>query len=516
MPFSDERADRAVAFFEQFLVHGKGQWAGQPFRLLDWQRTLIRELFGRINEDGLRQYRQCYVEIPRKAGKSHLAAGIALYMLLADGEPGAEVYGAAGDREQAGIVFNVAAEMVSRSPELSRRCKVIDSRKRIVYQRAGSFYEAIPADEATSHGFNASCVVFDEVHVQPNRGLYDVLTTSMGARRQPLMFAITTAGYDRHSLCWQLHDYALKVRDGIIDDRRFLPVIYAADPEDDWTAPATWYRANPSLGETVSEDFLSDECRQAREMPAYENTFKRLYLNIWTEQAKRHISMDVWDEQAGNVDESSLLGRECYGGLDLSAVSDLTALALVFPHDDNPDELDIVMRFWCPEARLYDRHNRFAAQYRVWAQQGFLRTTPGDSIDYGFIKAEILGLAARFRLVDLNIDRLFQGWGLTTELAEEGLRVFPMGQGFLSMAMPMKEFDRRLLSRKLRHGGNPVLRWMAANFATKQDEAGNLKPDKATSESKIDGIVALVMAIDRAMRRETRASVYDERGLTVV
>lgn len=508
-----KRANLAVKFI-QSLKHVKGRWAGRPFKLLPWQEKIVRDLFGTLRPDGKRQYRTAYIEVPRKAGKSSLSAAIAL-LLLFEGEKGAEVYSAAGDRDQASIVFETAKQMLLTNLELSQAAKAY--RRSIVVPALGASYKVLSADAPTKHGLNAHGIVFDELHVQKNRELWDTLTTSTGAREQPLTVAITTAGYDRNSICWEMHEYACKVRDGVISDPTFYATIFAADETDDWTKPETWHRANPSLGVTVQEDFYAQEVKKALEMPSYENTVRRLYLNQWVQQQSRWISLQLWDENAGIVNEEELRGRTCYGGLDLSSVSDITAWVMVFPHDDDPETIDVLCRFWVPEAQLNNTQNRYRDQYRVWAKQGYLKVTPGDAIDYSFIKAQILEDAQKFRLVDLNIDRLFQAHQIGMELQEEGLTVVGMGQGFTSMAVPMKEFERRLLARKIRHGGHPVLRWMADNVAVKQDPAGNLKPDKANSQGKIDGVVALVMALDRAMRHEQpQRSVYEDRGILTI
>ncbi|MBO8158839.1 terminase TerL endonuclease subunit [Thermosyntropha sp.] len=508
--FGQLKADQAVAFFKA-LRHTKGRWAGRSFELLPWQEKIIRDIFGTLRPDGTRQYRTVYIEVPRKAGKSTLASGIALYLLF-EGEPGAEVYSAAADRDQASIVFEQAKAMVLGSPELSRYAEVY--KRAIFVPRLGATYKVLSADAPTKHGLNAHGIIFDELHVQPNRELWDTLTTSTGARTQPLIVAITTAGYDRNSICWELHEYACKVRDGLIQDPSFYPAIFAADEDDDWTKLETWKKANPSLGFTVQEEFYQQEIKKALEMPSYENTVKRLYLNVWTQQINRWISLQLWDENAGMVVEEELKGRVCYGGLDLSSVSDITAWVMVFPDEEDPEKVEVLCRFWVPEAQLNNSQNRYRDQYIKWVKQGFLKTTPGDAIDYSFIKDQILRDAETFQLVDLNIDRLFQAHQLAIELDEEGLTVVGMGQGFMSMATPMKELERRLLARKICHGGNPVLRWMADNVAVKQDPAGNLKPDKATSQGKIDGIVALVMALDRAMRHEqNKRSIYEDRGV---
>jgi len=514
-----ERADAIVQFFREELKHTKGRWAGRPFDLLPWQEEIVRDLFGTLNPNGKRQYRTAFIAVPRKAGKSTLAAGIALSLLL-EGEPGAEVYSAAADRDQAAIVFEQAKGMVEASRRLAREVKVY--RRALFVPRFGATYKVLSADAPTKHGLNAHGIVFDELHAQPNRELWDVLTTSVGAREQPLIVAITTAGYDRESICYEVYQYAKRVRDGIIEDPSFYAAIYEAEEDDDWTTPEVWQKANPSLGVTVPLEFYQGEFQKAQEMPSYQNTFRRFYLNQWVQQQSRWIDLTLWDENAGDenaglVVEEKLAGRTCYGGLDLSAVSDLTAWVMIFPHDDDPETIDVLARFWCPEAKLHDSSNKYRHQYQAWVRQGFLQVTPGDAVDYAFIKRQVLEDARRFNLIDLNIDRLFQGYQVGTDLQEEGLTVVGMGQGWLSMAGPMKEFERRLLARKIRHGGNPVLRFMADSVVVKQDPAGNLKVDKANSQARVDGIVALVMALDRAIRHEQpQRSVYEDRGILTI
>jgi phage terminase large subunit-like protein len=466
-----------------------------------------------LNEDGMRQYRTAYVEIPRKNGKSELAAGIALYLLFADGEEGAEVYGAAGDREQAGIVYHVASTMVKRSPVLARRCKVIDSQKRIVIEKSASFYRAIPADAAGSHGFNASGIIVDEVHVQPNRELWDVLTLSTGARRQPLTFAITTAGYDRNSLCYELHDYALKVLNGVIQDPTFFAYIRSAPEAADWTDEKVWFECNPALGDFRSLSEMRQMCRRAQETPALENNFRRFYLNQWVRQEIRWLPLERWDACAGTIDIAGLRGKTCYAGLDLASTTDIAALVLVFPDDDG--SFDVLPFFWVPAENILERVRRDRVPYDVWARQGLIIPTEGNVIDYKAILVKLDELAQLFDIREVGYDR----WGMTQlsqDLLDAGLEVVPIGQGFAGMSPPTKELLNLVLAKRLRHGGNPVLRWMADNMVVKTDPAGNIKPDKSKSTEKIDGMVALIMALDRATRQGNQRSVYDDRGLLIL
>ncbi len=517
------RFDRAAAQYAidwfRFLKHSKGEWARQSFELSGWQQFLLWCLFGWKRADGLRRFRTAYVEVPRKNGKSTLAAGIGLYLLAADGEPGAEVYSAATKREQAKISWGEAQRMVGASPGLARMIRHWRASDTLSIEATACKYQPLGADADNMDGLNVHGAIIDELHAHRTGAVVEVLETATGARRQPLVFEITTAGSDRESICYRHHEYSEQVLRGTIEDDTWFAYIATIDEEDRerWDDPAVWAKANPNYGISVKPDDLERKAVKARAMPAAQNGFLRLHLNVWTQQTSRWIDLRLWDENAGTVDEAALAGRLCYGGLDLSSVSDITAWVLVFPCESDPEELQILARFWCPEARLVDVENRYRAQYQAWADGGWLGVTSGDAVDYAFVKSQVLEDASRFQLDNLNVDRLFQGYQLSQELADEGLEVFGMGQGFYSMAAPMREFERRLLAKKLHHGGNPVLRWMADNVAVRQDPAGNLKPDKAASQGKIDGIVALVMALDRAMRHEPpKRSAYEDHGLVVV
>jgi len=490
--FDEAAADRAEGFFRDCLTHVKGEWRGQPLELSDWQRDrIIRPLFGWKRSDGTRRYRTAYIEIPRKSGKSTLCAGIALYLLFADGEPGAEVYSAAADREQAAIVFEMAREMAQARPALRDRAKFY--KRAIVVPNTMSSYKVLSAEAYSKHGLNASGIIFDELHAQPSRELWDVLTTSTGARRQPLVCAITTAGYDRHSICYEQHDYAVKVRDGIIKDDAFLPVIFAADEGADWTSPETWARAHPGLGVSLKAEYMAAECEKARQLPSYENTFKRLLLNIWTEQDTRWLPLETWDAAACAAPD--LTGCECFAGLDLASTTDVAALVLLFPVGG---KLYVRPHFWVPQDRIRGRTSRDRVPYDVWVREGLIEATDGAVIDYDVIRRRIGELSEQYRIREIAIDR-WNSTQLATQLQGDGFTVIAFGQGFASMAAPTKELERRLIGRELAHDGNAVLRWMASNVTVAQDPAGNMKPDKAKSTEKIDGIVALVMALGRQM-----------------
>jgi phage terminase large subunit-like protein len=529
--FDPIKAEQAIEFFS-YLKHSKGEWAGQHFRLEPWQIFIVWALFGWLRLDGSRRFRTAYIEIPRKNGKSSMGAGIGLKLAFADDEPGAEVYSAATKKDQALIVHSEATRMVRATPELADLIQIYkNSLSRLdTHQK----YEPLGSDEDTTDGLNVHGAVVDELHAHKTRGLFDLMETGTSARRQPLLFIITTAGTDQSeaSVCWEQHVYGEQVVRQIKDDS-FFAFISAMDESDKnrWADERVWYKANPNLGVSKKLDYMREQAKKAKNMPSKLNSFLRLDLNCWTQQVTRWIDLLVWDANAGPpIDEAALQGRPCYGGLDLSSVSDLTAWVLLFPDPIVPDRVTILPRLWCPEARLLDeldepseqepgrrtdrRRNRYREQYQAWARDGWLRTTPGNAIDYETIEAQIVADAQTFHVQEVSIDRLFQGYQLAMRLQEQhGLTVAACGMGFLSMAGPCAEFERRLLQHQLHHGGHPVLRWMANNVAVREDPAGNKKPDKASSQGKIDGIVGILLALDRVMRHHTTTSVYESRGL---
>lgn len=513
--FDEAKADYAVQFIN-CLKHTKGRWRGEPFDLLPWQDTIIRDIFGTVKENGYRQYNTAYVEIPKKNGKSELAAGVALYMTCGDGEWGAEVYGCASDRQQASIVFDVAVDMVDQCPALKKRIKPVMSVKRLVYKPTNSFYQVLSAEAYTKHGLNVHAVIFDELHSQPNRELFDVMTKGSGdARTQPLFFLITTAGTDRHSVCFEQHQKAEDILMGRKIDTTFYPVIYGVPDDADWSAEKIWYQANPSLGHTIDIEKVRNAFLSAKDNPAEENIFRQLRLNQWVKQSTRWMQMEKWDACGFPVDEQDLLGRECYGGLDLSSTTDITAFVLIFPPRTELEKYMVLPYFWIPEENMRLRVRRDHVPYDVWEQQEFLKTTEGNVIHYGFIEKVIEELGKIYHIKEIAFDR----WGavqMVQNLEGLGFTVVPFGQGFKDMSPPSKELMKLALEQKLAHGGHPVLRWMMDNIFVRTDPAGNIKPDKEKSTEKIDGAVATVMALDRAIRNGGNSgSVYDDRGILV-
>jgi phage terminase large subunit-like protein len=409
--------------------------------------------------------------------------------------------------------------MVEQSPHLAKRCSIYGGgssagqAKSIVREADRSFLRCVSADADNKHGGNTHLAIIDELHVQPDRDLVDVFQTSMASanRAQPLLILITTADFERASICNEKHDYASKVRDGVIDDPSFLPVIYEAARDEPWDDEATWRRANPNLGVSVSLEYLQRECKKAKEVPAYENTFRRLHLNQKTETDVRAIPMDRWDE-CGRIPVSAreLEGAACYGGLDLSTTTDLSAFVLLFPGEEG---YQVLPYFWAPREGARTRERRDRVPYEQWIKAGLITATEGDVIDYDVIRRDVNDLAQRFRITEVAADR----WNATqilTQLAGDGLEVVSFGQGYQSMTAPTKELLALVTSRRLAHGGHPVLRWMASNMATESDAAGNLKPSKKKSTERIDGMVALIMALGRALFRDEDGSVYDDQGIT--
>lgn len=503
--FNRHIAANSLRFFRKRLRHVKGERCGQPLRLRKWQRDIVTALFGYRRPDETRRYRTAYIEIPRKAGKSTLASGIALLMLYCDNEPGAEIYSCASDRDQAAIVFEIAKENV-------QRCAMLDARSK-VYQRsivhydpktgvAKGSYKVLSAEAASKHGYNPSTIIFDELHAQPNRDLWDVMKTGTGARSQPLTIAITTAGFDRHSICWEVRQQAVAVREGEKENEAFLPVIYAAEFEDDWKSEDTWRKAQPNLDISVPLSFYRDEFKNASSSAGFENTFRRLYLNQWTEQDVRAIPMDRWDACGEGADPvkwraevlESFKGESCVAALDLGGLGDLTALVLLFGESE---PFTFLPFFWVPKDSADTRSRRDHVPYNDWLRTGFAKPTPESAMDYDQVRADINEIGNDYGIRTLAIDRLFQGDQLSMQLMQDGFEVAAFGQGFMSMAAPTKRLLELIAGEGIRHGNNPVLRWMARNAATEMDSAGNLKFSKKKSFERIDGIIGMVMALSR-------------------
>jgi len=516
VPFSEAKAQHAIQFIEQ-LKHTKGRWAGQPFKLLPWEVELIRQTFGTLRDDGTRQYHTVYVEIPKKSGKSEVGAAIALYMLMADGEANAEVYSAACDRQQASIVFNTAVHFIEGHPVLRQITQVVASTKRIVFPKTGSFYQVLSSDVKSKSGLNISAAVIDEAWTHPSPDLIKMLTTGSGdARTQPLFLILTTAGNRLEGIGWDLHQRAKGILEGRKVDPTFLPIIYGLEPDDDWEDEKNWYKANPSLGHTIQLDRIREQFEAARDNPADIALFKQLRLNMWLKQNIKWMVAERWGECSFTIDEEALRGRACYAGLDLSSTTDITAFVLVFPPMDVEGRYCVFPFFWLPEDTLALRVRRDHVPYDRWEAQGLIKTTEGNVVHYGYIEQFIEKLGTLYDIREIAYDR-WNATQMVQNLEDDGFKMVPFGQGFRDMSPPTKELMRLVLNRQIAHGGNPALSWMMDNVYVRTDPAGNVKADKEKSTEKIDGVIALIMALDRAMKNQgTGGSVYDNRGLLFI
>lgn len=509
--FDAATAERCVSFFSTYIRHVEGELAGKPLMLEPWQQAIVGCAFGWFRPDGRRRYREVFQYIPRKNGKTCLLGGLINLVAFCDDEPGAQIYSAAADREQAALVYRQAKQMCVLHPELSSQVKIYASFKSIEYPN-GNMFKALSADADNKHGFNSHFVVVDELHAQPNRDLVDVLVTSTGSRRNPLVWYITTADFARDSICNEKLEYARKIRDGVVSDPAFLPIIYEASIDDDWKSEATWRKANPNLGVSISVDWMRRECVRAQEIPAYENTFKRLHLNIQTQQDVRWLPMELWDTCGAPFDPATLAGRTCYAAMDLSTKHDITAVVKVFPPTADDPLWRVLPRFYVPGDRAEDRERKDRVPYLTWGRQGFITLTDGNVVDYERVKADILADAKTYELTEIGFDP-WNATQIALQLGESGATCVEMRQGFQTLSEPSKELEKLLLSRKIAHSGHPVLRWMASNVAIEIDANGNIRPSKKKSTERIDGIAALVMALGRGIVSTTAECAYDTRGV---
>jgi phage terminase large subunit-like protein len=508
--FDKEAASKAINFIEIFCSHTKGELSGTPLLLEDWQKKIIGDLFGWKQENGLRKYRTALIQLPRKNGKTTLAASIICYVLFSEKERGNELYAAAGDRGQANILFSIVSNMVLQNKELSSRAKVF--RNSITNESKGNFFQAISSDSKTKHGYSAGCVIMDELHVQPNRDLYDTLLTSTGARIEPLFISITTAGYNKNSIGWEVYNYAKQVQNKLIEDSSFYSAIYEADIDDDITDEEVWKKANPNYGVSLRKEYMRRESQRAMDVPSYQNTFKRLMLNIWTDSQTAWIGAKEWELCQGEVDLQKLKNKECYLGLDLASTRDISALVLLFKEDE---KFIIVPYFFIPEENAKKRSDRDKVDYVTWVRDNHIIATNGDVADYNFIKQKILDLGKEYLIQSICYDR-WNASQLVIDLQNEGVPMEPFGQGFVSMSAPSKQLEALILGKEIIHDGNPAAKWMIANTVMEEDAAGNIKPSKKKSSEKIDFSVALIMALGSYMTEGGYNSIYDDRGLLML
>ncbi len=504
--FDEKAAGYAVRWIEKYAVHVQGEWAGKPLLLEPFQKFIVRSLFGWKRADKLRRFRTAWIEEARKNGKSSLAAAIGLLLLVADGEPGAEVYASATKRDQAKIVWGTAARMVRRSASLQRAARAY----RTVITCGDGKFEALGSDANTTDGLNPSANIVDEVHAHKTRELWDVLDTALGARRQPLTLAITTAGRrGTETIGWEQHEYARQVLEGVLEDDALFAFIAAADEGDDYFSVDAQKKANPGYGVMVKPDYLARQAEKAQRQPSFLNEYLRLHLNIWTSQITRWLSVERWDECDGApLDLAALAGRSCYGGLDLASKLDLAAFVLVFPDEDG-DDITLLPRFWIPEATIEEHARRGQRHYETWAREGCLSVTPGDVIDYDVIRAGVNELGQRFAIQEIGFDP-WNATQIATQLEADGFVMVQTRQGYKTLSEPSKDLEAKVVGRKVRHGGHPILRWCVSNAVVDTDPAGNIKPAKDKASGKIDGVVATVIALSRIISGEE--SAYADGG----
>lgn len=505
--FDRKAAQRAISFIER-LKHTKGQWAGLRFKLEPWQQFIIWNIFGWKMADGTRRFRYAYVEIARKNGKTALSAGIGLYMLFADGESRPEVYSAATVKDQARICFSDAVEIV-KATDLKNY--LTPYRNSIVYELKGGMMKPLSSDYGTHDGLNPSCGIIDEFHAHKDSGMFDVIKSAFGARKQPLMFIITTAGFNKAGACYAYRDNVIKILRGINEDDTLFGIIYTMDANEEWDNPQMWIKSNPNLGVSLFPNYLEDQVNDAKNRPEAVRNVMTKNVNLWVDAEKTWILDDAWMKCVGTTEIEDLRGCECWGGLDLSNVSDITAFVLIF-HEN--DKFQLLPFFWIPEEKMLEKIRKENINYDLWVKAGFVKVTSGNVLDYEFVKADILQIVEIYDLQSSAYDR-WNSSQTIIDLQNEGMECNPFGQGYGSMSAPSKEFEKLVLSEKIEHFGNPVLRWMLSSTLIKTDPAGNIKPDKEKSVQKIDGIVASIMALGEWMtaQAEDDNDPYNKRGM---
>lgn len=507
--YDEEEADRAVWFFSE-LVQFDGEWAGLPFSLSDWQEwDIIRPLFGwKKTSDGTRRFRSAYIEIPRKNGKTTLMAGIAGFLLLADREPGAQIYCAATKEDQAKLLFDAARKLLENSPSF---CEEFQAFKKSLYcPQMGSVFRPLGRDSKTQDGFSVHGGLIDEYHAHPSSDIKDVLASGRGARRQPLICTITTAGFNTFAPCKRESDLAKTILEGTVSNETYFAYVTTVDDPKNWADPIEWQKANPNLGISVYEEGFREDFKEANLLPENLNNFLVKKLNIWVTQHEKWLDLEAWKQCRQEIEIESLLGKPCVGGLDLSTTTDLTVFLLLF-YQENPKV--VLPFFFLPKDSIRKRSERDRVPYDLFERDGSLFVTEGNVVDYDFVEAKILECKEKYAVSEIAFDR-WNASQTVNNLTAKNVPMVPFGQGFFSMNAPSKELEKLVLERKLNHLGHPVLEWMAGNVAVAKDPAGNIKPAKDKSSERIDGIVALVMALGIAAKQKPAANfIYNSRGI---
>ncbi len=515
LEFDRKAAEKALRFFE-FLRLSEGEFDGQVFKLMPWQAFIVGSLFGWKGPDGFRRFRTAYIEAGKGNGKSPMAAAIGLYGEVADNEPGAEIYAAATNRDQARILFEDAQHMVDGSDALAE-LGLVNQVNTIIAPQSHGVFKPISAQARSLDGKRVHMALIDELHEHPTSLVVDKMRLGTKNRRQALIFEITNSGHDRTSVCWEHHQYSTQILEGVVEVDSWFAYVCALDEGDDWRDESVWVKANPGLGTIITWKYLRETVQEAEGIASKQNLTRRLNFCEWTEGAERWLDMADWDDAAVAIDPESLYGRSCYAGLDLAKVRDITSLCLLFPPAEAAEPWRALWWHWVPEDDIGRRSREDKVPYDAWARDGDLLTTPGNTTDFDFIHAEIVRLAGLYDILEVPIDRTFAG-ELKRKLTDGGLDVVEFGQGFLDMGPPTDEIERLIVGHEFAHDGDPVLRWMASNAVIVEDAAGNHKIDKAKSSEKVDGLIALAMALGRAMVAEPDGSggtsfyTFDDEG----
>jgi len=489
-------ADNLCAFIER-LPHVKGPLASRMIVLEPWQVFILSTVFGWVKSDGKRRFRRSYIEVPRGNAKSTLSSAVGLYMLAADREGGAEVYSLATTRDQARIVFGDAQTMARLSPGFRNRFAVNVGAHNMHVLQTGSKFEALSAEGSTLDGLNIHFGCIDELHAHKTRTVYDVVETGTGKRDNSLLWVITTAGSNRSGICYEVRSFVTKLLNRVFEDDSQFGIIYGLDEGDDWTIKDSLIKANPNWGISVREEILTPLQAKAMQLPSAVNNFKTKHLNEWVSADKAWMDMRAWDAGTNpDLELDQFLGQPCWVGLDLASKTDIAALVMVFQHPDTPDAYAVFGKYYLPEDTVQAAGN---SQYEGWSHTGRLSVTPGNVIDFSWIEADLLDIASRFSVEAVAFDP-FQATQLSTRMLSEGLPMIEVRPTVLNFSEPMKTLEALVLQKKLVHDGDPVLAWMASNVVAHTDVKDNIYPRKERAENKIDGIVALIMALSRAIK----------------
>ena len=532
--FDEEQADFVVALFDKYIRFVEGEWYGQKFKLSPWEEFVIRSLFGwmalpegmsaaraksipranRLRHGIFRRFRVALIEVARKNGKTPLAAAIAIILEAFDREPAAQVYSVATKKDQARLCFNTASRMVKQSRELLKRMKVF--RSAISVDAIDATFQPLSSDYNGLDGLNTHGAIIDELHAHKTRMLWDVIESSCGSRRQSLIAATTTAGVGRTGICWKIHQDAEDILDPSkpdFQDDTFFAFITSNDKDDDWASLESRLKANPNYGISVKPKFLDEKLAIALRSPGYQNTYRRYYLNQWTEQVDRWMDMDAWRQSGGPVvDEDSLAGRTCYVGVDLSRTIDLTAAVAVFPPCKTDNFWRVVCRAWVPGDRVAARVESDKVPYDLWIRDGFITPTPGNVIDYDYVQAEIEMFCDKYDVREIGYDP-WNAAMFATNLQKSGVKnLVEVRQGFQTLSPAMKEVEKLVYEHLFAHGNNPVLDWCMGNVCVRLDANENFAPDKAKSTERIDAVSALMTAMARAVVNVKPVSRYLTHG----